>query len=67
MQQYIIEKLKRVSFDRVLFLKEFQKSRRWLKKEELDEVEQWAKVYHKLDNESEPEESDKLKSIRTGK
>jgi hypothetical protein len=42
MQDYFIEKLKRVSFDRVLLLKEFQKSRRWLKKDELEVVEKWV-------------------------
>ncbi|KAF0199880.1 MAG: hypothetical protein FD166_308 [Bacteroidetes bacterium] len=46
MQDYFIEKLKRVSFDRTLFLKEFQKSRRWLKQDELDKVEQWARLFH---------------------
>ncbi len=46
MQDYFIEKLKRVSFDRTLFLKEFQKSRRWLKQDEMDKVEQWARLFH---------------------
>lgn len=46
MQDYFIEKLKKVSFDRTLFLKEFQKSRRWLKQDELANVEQWARLHH---------------------
>lgn len=47
MQDYFIEKLKRVSFDRVLLLKEFQKSRRWLKKDELEVVEKWVNDHNK--------------------
>lgn len=60
MQDYFIEKLKRVSFDRTLFLKEFQKSRRWLKQDEMDKVEQWARLFHhdKLEQTGSDESSD---------
>lgn len=46
MQDYFIERLKRVSFDRALFLKEFHKSKRWLKQDELAKVERWARLNH---------------------
>lgn len=42
MQEYFIEILQKVSFDRDLFLKELQKSRRWLKPEEYAIVLKWA-------------------------
>jgi hypothetical protein len=42
MQKYYIEILQKVSFDKILFLKELQKSRRWLKPEEYANVLKWA-------------------------
>jgi hypothetical protein len=42
MQKYFIEILQKVSFDKILFLKELQKSRRWLKPEEYANVLHWA-------------------------
>jgi hypothetical protein len=46
MQEYFIEILQKVSFDKILFLKELQKSRRWLKPEEYELVLNWAKEHH---------------------
>lgn len=42
MLEYIKEILKKVSFDRVLFLKELNKSHRWLTREEMTSLMKWA-------------------------
>jgi len=47
MQEYFKERLKRVSFDKLLFLREFQKSRRWLNPKELAELATWAERHQK--------------------
>ncbi|NTW25856.1 MAG: hypothetical protein HGA37_14260 [Lentimicrobium sp.] len=47
MQEYFKERLKIVSFDKLLFLREFQKSRRWLNSKELAELAKWAESHQK--------------------
>lgn len=47
MQEYFKERLKTVSFDKLLFLREFQKSRRWLNPKEQAELSKWAERHHK--------------------
>jgi len=42
MLTYLIEKLRKVSFDRILFMKELEKARRWLTKEEMSILLKWA-------------------------
>lgn len=42
MQEYFKERLKTASFDKLLFLREFNKSRRWLNQKELKELAEWA-------------------------
>ena len=46
MLEYIIEILKKVSFDRVLFMKELNKARRWLTQEEMTSLMKWANENH---------------------
>ncbi len=41
-EDYFIEMLQKVSFDKYIFLKELQKSRRWLKPDEYAKVLKWA-------------------------
>ena len=49
MHEYFIEILTKVSFDRGLFQKELNKSRRWLTNEEWDQLYIWAaKNYENL-------------------
>ena len=42
MNEYLIEVLTKVSFDRGLFQKELNKSKRWLTAEEWDQLYAWA-------------------------
>lgn len=42
MNEYLIEVLTKVSFDRGLFQKELSKSKRWLTTEEWDQLYAWA-------------------------
>ena len=42
MNEYLIEVLTKVSFDRGLFQKELNKSKRWLTTEEWDQLYFWA-------------------------
>ena len=42
MHEYLIEVLTKVSFDRGLFQKELNKSKRWLTNEEWDRLHAWA-------------------------
>lgn len=46
MLEYIIELLKKVSFDKILFMKEFNKARRWLTQEEMISLMKWARENH---------------------
>lgn len=46
MTNYIIELLTKVSFDRELFLKELNKSRRWLNQEEWSMLIRWVHKNH---------------------
>lgn len=42
MHEYLVEVLTKVSFDRGLFQKELNKSKRWLTPEEWDQLYAWA-------------------------
>lgn len=47
MHEYLIEELVKVSFDRSLFLKELNKSRRWLTTDEWEVLYGWAEDNYK--------------------
>jgi hypothetical protein len=47
MHEYLIEVLTKVSFDRSLFLKELNKSKRWLTAEEWEVLYGWAEDNYK--------------------
>lgn len=47
MQEYFKERLKTAGFDKLLFLREFNKSRRWLNQKELKELAEWAVRHQK--------------------
>jgi|GEM_PF-811808 len=44
MHEYLIDVLTKVSFDRILFLTELRKSRRWLTASEWEILYQWAET-----------------------
>ena len=47
MIDYIKEILTKVSFDNALFIKELNKSRRWLSNDEWDNLILWVELHHK--------------------
>lgn len=46
MVDYIIDNLLKVSFDKHLFVKELEKSRRWLTIDEWEILMEWVKEFH---------------------
>lgn len=46
MVDYIIENLVKVNFDKNLFIKELEKSRRWLTFDEWEVLIDWVKEFH---------------------
>lgn len=46
MVDYIIENLVKVNFDKRLFVKELEKSRRWLTIDEWEVLIDWVKEFH---------------------
>lgn len=46
MVDYIIQNLLQVSFDKGLFIKELEKSRRWLTYDEWEMLIEWVKEFH---------------------
>lgn len=56
MLEYQKQVLRKVSFDKDLFNKELRKSQKWLKPEEMENLEHWAAAEFALQNDSHGEQ-----------